>query len=113
MILLAIGSGWPPTTWRSPLARALYLAERARRMAARSDGRFTVIRSRRICALLERRSRDRPVTAGLLAIEGAHALEGDPANVDVLADAGFRMLSPPLLRQRRSPDPPMASRRTA
>ena len=34
------------------------------------------------------------MTAGLLAIEGAHALDGDPANVDVVADAGFRMMSP-------------------
>ena len=33
-------------------------------------------------------------TAGLLAIEGAHALDGDPANVEVVADAGFRMMSP-------------------
>ena len=39
--------------------------------------------------------RDRPaITAGLLAIEGAHALDGDPANVEVVADAGFRMMSP-------------------
>ena len=34
------------------------------------------------------------MTAGLLAIEGAHALDGDPANVDVVADAGFRIMSP-------------------
>ena len=39
--------------------------------------------------------RERPaITAGLLAIEGAHALDGDPANVEVVADAGFRMMSP-------------------
>ena len=36
----------------------------------------------------------RPITAGLLAIEGAHALDDDPANVEVVADAGFRMMSP-------------------
>jgi microsomal dipeptidase-like Zn-dependent dipeptidase len=34
------------------------------------------------------------ITAGLLSIEGAHALDGDPANVDVVADAGIRMISP-------------------
>jgi len=34
------------------------------------------------------------MTAGLLAIEGAHALDGDPANVDVLFEAGYRMMSP-------------------
>jgi microsomal dipeptidase-like Zn-dependent dipeptidase len=32
--------------------------------------------------------------AGLLAIEGAQALDGDPANVDALFDAGYRMMSP-------------------
>ena len=34
------------------------------------------------------------MTAGLLAIEGAHALDDDPANVDVAFDAGYRMISP-------------------
>src|SRR5581483_6032277 len=34
------------------------------------------------------------ITAGFLGIEGAHVLEGDPANVDVMFDAGFRMMSP-------------------
>ena len=34
------------------------------------------------------------MTAGLLSIEGAHALDDDPANVDVVADLGIRMISP-------------------
>jgi membrane dipeptidase len=37
---------------------------------------------------------DQAITAGLLSIEGAHALDGDPANVDVVADLGIRMISP-------------------
>ena len=41
-----------------------------------------------------RAAADPRLTAGLLAIEGAHALDGDPANVEVVADAGFRMMSP-------------------
>jgi microsomal dipeptidase-like Zn-dependent dipeptidase len=32
--------------------------------------------------------------AGLLGIEGAHALDGDLANLDALFDAGFRMMAP-------------------
>ena len=32
------------------------------------------------------------MVAGFLGLEGAHALEGDPANVDVLFEAGFRMI---------------------
>ena len=95
VILLALALGWPPATWRSLLARALHLAARADAMASRSGGRFTIIRSRADLGAYEAARRARPgITAGLLAIEGAHALDGDPANVDVVLDAGFRMMSP-------------------
>ena len=46
VILLALALGWPPATWRRLLPRALHLAARADAMAARSDGRLTIIRSR-------------------------------------------------------------------
>ncbi len=95
IILVALAEGWPPATWRSLLARALHLAARADATARRSGGRFSIIRSRAdLAAHLAVRSPIWPVTAGLLAIEGAHALDGDPANVDVVAEAGFRMMSP-------------------
>jgi membrane dipeptidase len=95
VILLALALGWPPATWRRLLPRALHLASRADRMAARSEGRFTMIRSAADLAAYETARRERPaITAGLLAIEGAHALDGDPANVEVVADAGYRMMSP-------------------
>ncbi len=95
VILLALALGWPPATWRHLLPRALYLAHRADAMAARADGRFRIIRTRSDLADYEAARRERPaITAGLLSIEGAHALDGDPANVEVVADAGFRMMSP-------------------
>ena len=95
IVLLAIAEGWPPATWRSLLARALHFAARADAMARRSGGRFTVIRSRAdLEAHLAVRSPSWPVTASVLAIEGAHALDDDPANVEVVADAGYRMMSP-------------------
>lgn len=95
VLLLAIALGWPPATWRRLLPRALHLAARADAMASRSDGRFTIIRTKADLAAYEAARRERPaVTAGLLSIEGAHALDGDPANVEVVADAGFRMMSP-------------------
>lgn len=95
VILLAIALGWPPATWRKLLPRALHLASRADRFAARSGGAFRVIRTRADLAAYEAARLDDPtLTAGLLAIEGAHALDGDPANVEVVADAGFRMMSP-------------------
>jgi membrane dipeptidase len=93
--LLALALGWPRATWRRLLPRALHLAARADAMAARSDGRFRLIRSKAELAAYDVARRARPgITAGLLAIEGAHALDGDPANVEVVADAGFRMMSP-------------------
>jgi microsomal dipeptidase-like Zn-dependent dipeptidase len=95
IVLVAIASGWPPATWRSLLARALHLASRADALATRSDGRFTLIRTAsELKAYRARRAADRGITAGLLAIEGAHALDGDPSNVEVVADAGFLMMSP-------------------
>ena len=95
VVLLALALGWPPATWRRLLPRALYLASRADRFAARSGGAFRVIRTRDDLATYEaERVADPSLTAGLLAIEGAHALDDDPANVEVLADAGFRMMSP-------------------
>jgi membrane dipeptidase len=95
IVLLALAQGWPPATWRSLLARALHMAARADGMARRSDGRLTLIRSKAdLDAYLARRRSEPGITAGLLAIEGAHALDDDPANVEVVADAGFRMMSP-------------------
>jgi microsomal dipeptidase-like Zn-dependent dipeptidase len=91
---LAIAAGWPPRAWGSRLARALYLASRAAALARDDSGRFTLIRSRAdLAAYLDRRSSEPAITAGLLSIEGAHALDGVPANVDVLVQAGFRMMS--------------------
>ena len=93
--LLAIIQRWPRSTWGSLLERALYQAARLRAMADASDGRFTLLTCRAdLASYLERRVHDPRITAGFLAIEGAHALDDDPANVDHLADAGYRMMAP-------------------
>jgi membrane dipeptidase len=95
VLALALAKRWPPRTWRSILARAIHMSRLARAFAVRSGGAFRLIETR---GDLERYLADRAaapaMTAGLLSIEGATALDGDPANVDVLADAGFRMISP-------------------
>ena len=93
--LIAVSQRWPRDTRRSPVARALHLAARLRSMAGGSDGRLTLIESRRdLDAYLERRSLDPGITAAFLAIEGGHALEGDVDRLDSLIHAGYRMLSP-------------------
>jgi microsomal dipeptidase-like Zn-dependent dipeptidase len=93
--LIALGQRWPRATWGSLTARALHLADRLHTMAARSDGALTLIASRRdLESYLARRATDRSITAAFLAIEGAHALDGDLSNLEPLARAGYRMLSP-------------------
>lgn len=89
---LVAAQRWPVRTWTSLLERALYQAERLHQFAERTD-RLVVLRSQKdLENALMARVDDRERVAGLLAIEGLHALEGDPANVDVLADAGYRMM---------------------
>jgi microsomal dipeptidase-like Zn-dependent dipeptidase len=79
--------------WRGPLCRALDQAKRLRAFAEASQGRLLLIRELADLAdLLERRRNDPQVVGALLGAEGAHAMEGDPANLDALFQAGFRMI---------------------
>jgi len=91
--LVALVQGWPATTWRSLLARAEYLAKRLIDTAARSGGSFVVVRTTAdLESLLARRAAGEVVVGGLLAIEGAHMLDGEPSSVERLFAAGFRMV---------------------
>jgi membrane dipeptidase len=91
--LVAFLQGWPRTTWRSLLARADYQAGRLATMAAASGGRLVLVRSvADLDALLARRAAGDRAVGAILAIEGAHALDGDPANIDHLVAVGYRML---------------------
>jgi microsomal dipeptidase-like Zn-dependent dipeptidase len=85
--------GWPVASWRSLLARAEYQARRLHDTATRSGGQLTVIRTAtELDRFLERRAGDPTLVGGLLAIEGAHALDGDVENVERLDAAGYRMV---------------------
>ncbi len=91
--LLALLQGWPPRTWWSPMERALHQARRLRAAAARSGGTLTVLHTRAdLEAHMARRAAGEPVVAGLLGMEGAHALEGDLANLERAFAAGFRLV---------------------
>jgi membrane dipeptidase len=92
---LALVDRWPPRTWNSLTERALYQARRLHEFAKGSRGGFVVIESAAdLSGYLERRAHNPHLTAGLLAIEGAHALDGKLENLDVLYRAGYRMMSP-------------------
>lgn len=93
--LLAIAERWPIATWNSLTQRALYQARRLHQFANGSRGGFVVIQSSADLAnYLGRRAQNRNLTAGLLSIEGAHALDGKLENLDALYGAGYRMMSP-------------------
>ena len=91
--LLALAQAWHPRTWRSLLQRALYASEKLHRFAARSNGQIMLIEhARDLDELVTRRQSDPKVIGALLSLEGVHALEGRLENLDVLYDAGFRMI---------------------
>ncbi len=84
---------WPLNTWNSLLERALYQGEKLNAAAKRDPRALTVVRTRAdLQRLMARRAKGETVVGGLLAIEGAHALEGDLANLKRLSDAGYRMI---------------------
>jgi microsomal dipeptidase-like Zn-dependent dipeptidase len=90
---LALAQGWPPKTWSSLKERAAYQARRLHRTAQLSGGKLTLLWTKKdLESYLERRARDRALTAGFLGIEGAHVLEGDLDNVEMLWRAGYRMV---------------------
>ena len=93
--LVAMAELWPISTWRSLKERTLYQASKLSDAAARSKGKFVLIRtSADLAAYLKRRSAEAGLTAGFLGVEGAHALEGDLNNIDVFFDRGIRMMAP-------------------
>ena len=78
-----------------PYERALLQAERLQDFIARSHGQLVPVRTvAELDALMRRRAVAPQTVGGLLGIEGAHALAGDPANVATMFAAGFRMIGP-------------------
>lgn len=93
ILLLAIVQRWPVATWQSLRARAMYQAERLHEAAARSNGALTIVTTReQLEAFNVKRASNPSLVAGLLAIEGLHALDGKLESVDTLFAAGYRMM---------------------
>lgn len=90
---LVIGQLWPVKTWDSLLERALYQSEKLHR-AEEGSSDLVIVRTRTdLQQYLADRRANPSLVAGILAIEGMHAMEADLANFDRLYDAGFRMAS--------------------
>ena len=93
--LLAFVNLWPLKTLTSLKERALFQASKLHEYAANSGGKLTVIKTKtELETYSKRREKEQGITAGWLGIEGAQVLEGKAENVDVMFDAGFRMMSP-------------------
>ncbi len=91
--LIAVAQAWPVSTWSSLADRALFQSRRLHRFARRGD--LSILHSAAdLDAFLETRASGSREAAGLLALEGMHALEGRIDVVDTLFAAGFRMMAP-------------------
>jgi microsomal dipeptidase-like Zn-dependent dipeptidase len=91
---LAMVQGWPLDAWDSLFARAMYQAAKLETAISDSDGALEWVRNKReLAAILKDQQAEIPKPIGaLLGLEGSHALDGDLANIDLLYNAGYRML---------------------
>ncbi len=89
----AIGRG--PSSWFNVTNRAISQCRELKKFEGKSDGKFRIIYSAEdLQKYLEDRNNQPQISAGFLGIEGLHALGGDIKNVDVLYNAGVRMMAP-------------------
>lgn len=90
---LFMGQLRPIRSWFSLRERALVQAEDLHDMAEDAPDRLQVIRSRDdLVTLLAARENGTQLVGVMLGSEGGHPLEGELANLDVLYDAGFRVM---------------------
>ncbi|MGH1537577.1 MAG: dipeptidase [Gammaproteobacteria bacterium] len=91
--LLSIAQSWPPKTWFSLFERANYQAKKLHLVTEDAASNFYIIKSQQdFRHYLQQRINNPNITAGLLSLEGAHALEGKLENLDRLYVAGFRII---------------------
>jgi len=89
---LALAQLWPPKTWFSLYQRAHYQANKLHKLAKGNDNFYLIKNQQEFKNYLQMRNNDSKVTAGLLSLEGAHALEGRLENLHRLYKAGFRII---------------------
>lgn len=83
----------PPCTWFSMKQRALYQAKKLHYFAKNSQSKLRIIKSKKdLKKYMDFRKKNKNITAGILSIEGLHALEYEAENVDIFAKNGFRIM---------------------
>jgi len=95
MKLLVMLQGWPVGTWKSPLKRAIFMADKFHLIASELPGKLFFIKTKAdLNQYIQTKVKTPDITAGILSLEGMHALEGKPDNIQLLFDKGVRMMSP-------------------
>jgi microsomal dipeptidase-like Zn-dependent dipeptidase len=91
--LLGIAQLRPTKTWFNLTERALNQCSELHKAAAASNGKLSVITNKKeLTQFIADRKKDDRITAGMLGIEGAHALNNDINNLDKLYKAGVRYI---------------------
>ena len=90
--LLAMAHRWPTATFDNLFARAMLQADRVWKAAAQSPQLTLITSQSELSQLWARRGRGETIVGALLGTEGSHALDGQLDNIDLLYDAGFRMM---------------------
>ena len=90
--LLSIAQRWPVNTWNSLYERAIYQSQKLHDLEAAVPS-FRIIRFQEgLQQFIEDKPSQGKLAAGILSLEGGHALEGDLENVERLFDAGIRII---------------------
>lgn len=92
---LNIAQGRPISNWFSLMNRTIYQSYKLREYSKNFNNEFILIKSKDdVLNLIEARKTNKKIIAGLLGIEGAHALEGDMQNLEEVYEAGVRLIGP-------------------
>lgn len=93
--LLNIAQGRPLSNWFSLKNRTIYQSYKLRDYGNNFNDEFILIKSNAdVLRLFEARKTNKKIIAGLLGIEGAHALKGDIQNLEEMNEAGVRSIGP-------------------
>lgn len=91
---LTLSEMQPLENLSSLTGRAVFQAKKLHQFQDKMPKLFRIIKTKKDLQLFIESRKHEKIVGGWLGIEGAHALDGKVENVDVLYDAGFRMMSP-------------------
>jgi microsomal dipeptidase-like Zn-dependent dipeptidase len=90
--LLAAANRWPIKAWGSLLERAIHQSNVLKDAANSSAALEMIYNKSDLSYFMSLRKNNSYKVAGVLSIEGLHALEGDFNNLEVLYESGYRIM---------------------